>query len=84
MPPLEPLAEGGDRKDPQLAYARTLLTVFKEAVNQLAVVVENLEQIQAGKGAASSAGPPMASAKEQAQDKDQAAETGKQQQDAHQ
>ena len=84
VPPLEPLAEGGDRKDPQLAYARTLLTVFKEAVNQLAVVVENLEQIQAEKGAASSAGPPMASAKEQAQDKDQAAETGKQQQDAHQ
>ena len=49
VPPLEPLAEGGDRKDPQLAYARTLLTVFKEAVNQLAVVVENLEQIQAEK-----------------------------------
>ena len=84
MPPLGSLAEGGDRKDPQLAYARTLLTVFKEAVNQLAVVVENLEQIQAGKGAASSAGPPMASANEQTQDKDQAAETGKQQQDAHQ
>ena len=53
-----------DRKDPQLAYARTLLTVFKEAVNQLAVVVENLEQIQAEEGAARSTGPPMASAKE--------------------
>ena len=84
VPPLGPLAEGGDRKDPQLAYARTLLTVFKEAVNQLAVVVENLEQIQAEKGAESSAGPPMASANEQTQDKGQAAETGKQQQDAHQ
>ena len=58
--------------------------MFKEAVNQLAVVVENLEQIQAEEGAASSTGPPMASAKEQAQDKDQAAETGKLQQDAHQ
>ena len=53
-------------------------------MNQLAVVVENLEQIQAEEGVASSVGPPMASAKEQAQDKDQAAETGKLQQDAHQ
>ena len=84
VPPLEPLVEGVDRKDPQLAYARTLLTVFKEAVNQLAVVVENLEQIQAERGAASSADPPMAPTKEQTQDKDQDAETGKQQQDAHQ
>ena len=57
--------------------------MFKEAVNQLAVVVENLEQIQAEQGAASSADPPMAHAKEQTQDKDQDAETGKQQ-DAHQ
>ena len=57
--------------------------MFKEAVNQLAVVVENLEQIQAEEGAARSTGPPMASAKEQAQDKDQATETGKLQQDAH-
>ena len=63
VPPLEPLAEGEDRKDPQLAYARTLLTVFKEAVNQLTVVVENLEQIQTEKRAASSAVPPMASPK---------------------
>ena len=47
VPPLEPIVEGVDRKDSQLAYARTLLTVFQEAVNQLAVVVENLEQIQA-------------------------------------
>jgi hypothetical protein len=58
--------------------------VFEEAVNQLAVVVENLEQIQAERGAASSSDPPMASANEQTQDKDQDAETGKQQQDAHQ
>ena len=84
VPPLEPLVEGVDRKDSQLAYARTLLTVFKEAVNQLAVVVENLEQIQAERGAASSADPPIAPTKEQTQDKDQDAETGKQQQDAHQ
>ena len=48
------------------------------------VVVENLEQIQAERGAASSADPPMAPTKEQTQDKDQDAETGKQQQDAHQ
>ena len=44
VPPLEPLVEGVDRKNSQLAYARTLLTVFKEAVNQLAVVVENLNR----------------------------------------
>ena len=46
VPPLAPMAEGGDRKEPQIAYARTLLTVFQEAVNQMATVVENLEQIQ--------------------------------------
>jgi len=84
VPPLEPMVAGVDRKDPQLAYARTLLTVFQEAVNQLAVVVENLEQIQAERGAASSADPPMAPTQDQPQDMNQAAETGKQQQDAHQ
>ena len=46
VPPLAPKADGGDRKEPQIAYARTLLTVFQEAVNQMATVVENLEQIQ--------------------------------------
>jgi hypothetical protein len=84
VPPLEPMVEGVDRKDPQLAYARTLLTVFQEAVNQLAVVVENLEQIQVERGAASSADPLRAPTQEQPQDKNQAAEAGKQQQDAHQ
>ena len=84
VPPLEPIVEGVDRKDSQLAYARTLLTVFQEAVNQLAVVVETLEQIQAERGAASSADPLMAPTQEQTQDKNQAAEAGKQQQDAHQ
>ena len=84
VPPLEPILEGVDRKDSQLAYARTLLTVFQEAVNQLAVVVENLEQIQAERGAASSADPLMAPTQEQTQDENQVAETGKQQQDANQ
>ena len=84
VPPLEPMVEGVDRKDPQLAYARTLLTVFQEAVNQLAPVVENLEQIQVERGAASSADPLRAPTQEQPQDKNQAAETGKQQQDPHQ
>ena len=65
------------------AYARTL-AVFNEAVSQLAVVVDNLEQLHAEKEAASSAGPPMAPANKQTQDKVQAAATGKQQQDAHQ
>ena len=46
VPPLAPKADGGDRKEPQIAYARTLLTEFQEAVNQMATVVENLEQIQ--------------------------------------
>ena len=78
------MVEGVDRKDPQLAYARTLLTVFQEAVNQLAAVVENLEQIQVERGAASSADPLRALTQEQPQDKNQAAEAGKQQQDAHQ
>jgi hypothetical protein len=50
----------------------------------LAVVVDNLEQLHAEKEAASSAGPPMAPANKQTQDKAQAAATGKQQQDAHQ
>ena len=45
---------------------------------------DNLEQLHAEKEAASSAGPPMAPANEQTQDKAQAAATGKQQQDAHQ
>ena len=36
VPPLAPAAEGGDRQEPQIAYARTLLTVFQEAVNQMA------------------------------------------------
>ena len=84
VPPLGSSEEGEDRKDSQLAYARTLLAVFNEAVSQLAVVVDNLEQLHAEKEAASSAGPPMAPANEQTQDKAQAAETGKQQQDAHQ
>ena len=47
VPLLEPTVEGVDRKNSQLAYARTLLTVFQEAVSQLAVVVEKFEQIQA-------------------------------------
>ena len=84
VPPLGSSEEGEDRKDSQLAYARTLLAVFNEAVSQLAVVVDNLEQLHAEKEAASSAGPPMAPANEQTQDKAQAAATGKQQQDAHQ
>ena len=49
VPPLAPMTEGGDRKEPQIAYARTLLTVFQEAVNQMATVVKNLEQIQTQK-----------------------------------
>ena len=53
-------------------------------MNQLAVVVENLEQIQVERGAASSADPLRAPTQEQPQDKNQAAEAGKQQQDAHQ
>ena len=61
-----------DRKDPQLAYARTLLTVFQEAVNQLAVVVENLEQIQTESGAVSGVGPTKDPTQEQPQDKNQA------------
>jgi hypothetical protein len=84
VPPLGPAQEGETRKDTQLAYARTLLTVFNEAASQLAVVVDNLEQLHAEKEAVSSAGPPQAPAGEQTQDKAQAAETGKQQQDAHQ
>ena len=84
VPPLGSSQEGEGRKDSQLAYARTLLAVFNEAVSQLAVVVDNLEQLHAEKEAASSAGPPMAPANEQTQDKAQAAATGKQQQDAHQ
>ena len=43
VPPLGSSAEGEDRKDSQLAYARTLLAVFNEAVSQLAVVVDNLD-----------------------------------------
>ena len=82
MPPLGSSAEGKDRKDSQLAYTRTLLTVFNEAVSQLAVVVDNLEQLHAEKEAANSTGPPMPPANEQTQDKAQAAVTGKQQQDA--
>ena len=84
VPPLGPAQEGETRKDTQLAYARTLLTVFNEAASQLAVVVDNLEQLHAENEAVSSAGPPQAPAGEQTQDKAQAAETGKQQQDAHQ
>ena len=74
MPPLGSSEEGEDRKDSQLAYARTLLAVFNETVSQLAVVVD-LEQLHAEKEAASSAGPPMAPANEQTQDKAQAAES---------
>ena len=84
VPPLEPMVEGVDRKDPQLAYARTLLTVFQEAVNQTAVVVENLEQIQMESRAVSSEGPPKDPAHEQPQDQNHDADAGKQQQDAHQ
>ena len=43
VPSLAPMTEGVDRKDPQIAYARTLLTVFQEAVNQMATVVKYLE-----------------------------------------
>ena len=81
---MPPISRRRRQKGPLFSLCANTTECFKEAVNQLAVVVENLEQIQAEKGAASSAGPPMASAKEQAQDKDRAAETGKQQQDAHQ
>ena len=84
VPPLAPMAEGVDRKDPQLAYARTLLTVFQEAVNQLAVVVKNLEQIQIESVAVSGAGPTKDLTQEQPQDENQAADAGKQQQDSHQ
>ena len=58
VPPLGSSAEGEDRKDSQLAYARTLLIVFNEAVSQLAVVVDNFEQLHAEKEAANSTGPP--------------------------
>ena len=51
------MAEGVDRKDPQIAYARTLLTVFQEAVNQMATVVKNLEQIQTESVAGGGASP---------------------------
>ena len=69
VPPLGPAQEGETRKDTQLAYARTLLTVFNGAASQLAVVVDNLEQLHAEKEAVSSAGPPQAPAGEQTQDK---------------
>ena len=84
VPPLAPMAEGGDRKDPQIAYARTLLTVFQEAVNQMATVVKNLEQIQTESVAGGGASPTKELPQEQSQDENQAAEAGKQQQDSHQ
>ena len=57
VPPLAPMAEGCDRKEPQIAYTRTLLTVFQEAVNQMATVVKNLEQIQTESVAGGGASP---------------------------
>ena len=82
VPPLAPMAEGGDRKDPQLAYAKTLLTVFQEAVNQLAVVVQNLEQIQTESGDVSGTSPTKDLSQEKSQGEDQATDEGKQQQDS--
>ena len=84
VPLLAPMAEGVDRKDPQIAYARTLLTVFQEAVNQMATVVKNLEQIQIESVSGGSASPTKELTQEQSQDKNQAADAGKQQQDSHQ
>jgi len=84
VPVLAPMEEGVDRKDPQIAYARTLLTVFQEAVNQLAVVVKNLEQIQLESAARSGASTTKELTQEQSQNENQAAEAGKQQQDSHQ
>ena len=78
------MTEGGDRKEPQIAYARTLLTVFQEAVNQMATVVKNLEQIQTESVAGGGASPTKELPQEQSQDENQAAEAGKQQQDSHQ
>ena len=84
MPPLAPKADGGDRKEPQIAYARTLLTVFQEAVNQMATVVKNLEQIQIEGVAEGSASSMKEAVQEQPQDENQAAQEGKQPQDSHQ
>ena len=83
VPLLAPMAEGVDRKDPQLAYARTLLTVFQEAVNQMATVVKNLEQIQIESAARGGANPTKELTQEQSQDENQAVEAGEQQQDSH-
>jgi len=50
----------------------------------MAVVVENLEQIQVESGAANIDHPPQAPTQEEPQDQTNSAETGKQQQDAPQ
>ena len=84
VPPLAPKADGGDRKEPQIAYARTLLTVFQEAVNQMATVVENLEQIQKEVVVEGSASSTKEVVQEHPQDENQAAQEEKQQQDSHQ
>ena len=84
VPPLAPKVDGGDRKESQIAHARTLLTVFQEAVNQMATVIENLEQIQTEGVAEGSASSMKEAVQEQPQDENQAAQEEKQQQDSHQ
>ena len=60
------------------SLCKNIANRFQEAVNQLAVVVQNLEQIQTESVDVSGASPTKDMTQEQPQDEDQAADAGKQ------